>query len=120
MVAIDLLKDVMLRANISSSARDVTTAIIKLDRHSDRSAVQSLFDAAVGVVDEYLTQGEEDSIFSEKAFKDRSDLGAVLKWEQLGKGEYTPRFASLMAINKRTMGRGSPSPRDLITLMITS
>jgi hypothetical protein len=120
MVAIDLLKDVMLRANMPSSARDVTTALLNLNKHADQSSVQGLLDAAVGVVDEYLTQGEEDSIFSEKAFKDRNDLSAMLKWEQLGKSDFTPRFASLMAINKRTMGRGAPSPRDLITLAITS
>ena len=86
---------------------------------SARSAASGLFDAAVGVVDEYLTQGEEDSVFVEAAFQERNnDLGGFLKSERLGKGDYTPHFVNLMAINKRTMGRGNPSPRDLITQAI--
>ncbi len=117
MVVMDLLRDVLLRANKPSSPRDLTQAILRLTQDSE--AARELFDAAVSVVDEYLTQGEEDSVFGEPAYKDRSfDLNAFLKWEQLGKGDSTPNFVNLMAINKRTMGRGNPSPRDLITAAI--
>ena len=55
----------------------------------------------------------------ELAFREKNnDLGGFLKSEQLGKGDFTPNFVNLMAINKRTMGRGNPSPRDLITQAI--
>ena len=117
MVAIDLLRDVLLRSNKPSSPHELTQALIRLAKNED--AWKELFDAAVGTVDEYLTQGGEDSVFSEPVFKERnSDLNAVLKWEKLGKGDATPSFTSLMAINKRTMGRGNPSPRELITAAI--
>jgi hypothetical protein len=117
MVVIDLLRDVLLRANKPSSPSELTQALLKLGQNEE--SAKELFDAAVGVVDEYLTQGEEDSVFAEPAFKNRnSDLNAFLKWEQLGKGDATPNLSNLMAINKRTMGRGNPSPRDLITAAI--
>lgn len=117
MVVMDLLRDVLLRANKPSSPSDLTQAMLRLGQNKE--AARELFDAAVGVIDEYLTQGEEDSVFAEPAFKDRnSDLNAFLKWDKLGKGDVTPNFVNLMAINKRTMGRGNPSPRDLITAAI--
>jgi len=117
MVVMDLLRDVLLRANKPSSPSNLTLALLRLAENKE--AAHELFDAAVGVVDEYLTQGEEDSVFTEPAFKDKnSDLNAFLKWEKLGKGDATPNFINLMAINKRTMGRGTPSPRDLITATI--
>jgi hypothetical protein len=117
MVVMDLLRDVLLRANKPSSPVDLTRAMLKLAQNEE--AAKELFDAAVGAVDEYLTQGEEDSVFGEPGFKSRnSDLNAFLKWDQLGKGDATPNFTNLMAINKRTMGRGNPSPRDLITAAI--
>ncbi|HNG33228.1 MAG TPA: AIPR family protein, partial [Blastocatellia bacterium] len=117
LVVMDLLRDVLLRANKPSSPSELTQALLKLTHNEE--ALRELLDAAVSVVDEYLTQGEEDSVFSESAFKERnSDLNSFLKWEQLGKGDSTPNYANLMAINKRTMGRGNPSPRDLITAAI--
>lgn len=117
LIVMDLLRDVLLRANKPSSPSDLTQAMLRL--HQDKEAARELFGAALSVVDEYLTQGGEDSVFTEPAFKDRnSDLNAFLKWEKIGKGDATPNFVSLMAINKRTMGRGNPSPRDLITAAI--
>jgi hypothetical protein len=117
MVVIDLLRDVLLRSNKSSAPHELTQALIRLASNQD--AWKELFDAAIDTVDEYLTQGGEDSVFSEPVFKERnSDLNAVLKWEKLGKGDATPNFSSLMAINKRTMGRGNPSPRELIAVAI--
>lgn len=119
MIVIDLLRDVLLRANMTSSQSDLTQALLRLHQAQDKRGMQGLFDAAVGVVDEYLTQGEEDSVFVELAFREKNnDLGGFLKSEQLGKGDFTPNFVNLMAINKRTMGRGNPSPRDLITQAI--
>jgi hypothetical protein len=119
MVVLDLLRDVLLRANKPSSLSDMTRALLKLNDAEDKESVRGLLEAAVGVVDEYLTQGEEDSVFAELAFRERnSDLGGFLKWERLGEGECTPNLANLLAINKRTMGRGRPSPREMITVAI--
>lgn len=121
LVAIDLLRDIMVRANLPTSPTNLTQAFLKVYNFENEDVIQELYDAAIGVVDEYLTQGEEDSIFGEPEFKNRnSDLNAFLKWDKLGKGDATPRYTSLMAITKRTMGRGNPSPREMITAAITS
>ena len=116
LIVLELLRDVLVRANRSSSYGDLTQAVLKLNRKGNEEAIRSLFEAGVGVVDEYLTIGEQDSVFTEPTFK--NDLGGFLKSEQLGKTEHTPNLQALLAINKRTMGRGNPSPRDLITNVI--
>jgi hypothetical protein len=120
LVTTDLLRDVMIRANMSTTQYDLTQAFIRVFGTRQQEAAKALLDVAVGVIDEYLTQGEEESVFTEPAFKARFnlDLNGFLKWEALAKSDNTPAFNSVMAINKRTMGRGQPSPRELITSAI--
>ena len=119
LITLELLRDVLVRANMPATPRDLTQATLKLFRSENKDAAQSLFDAAVDVVDEYLTQGEQDSVFNEPGFKQRNnDLNGFLKWEQLGKGESTPILTDLLASNKRTMRRGQPSPQDMIRAAI--
>jgi len=121
MIALDLLRDVYTRVrNSQPSPKDLTRAVIRLFSSADDAPRRAWLDSAVDVVDEYLTAGEEDSVFNEPAFQNtfNSDLNGILKWEQLGKSEQsTPRLRSLIGAHKRTLGRasgGQPSPRDLI------
>jgi hypothetical protein len=122
LIAIDLLKDVMMRGSLSTSAPNITNAILKLTKNNKKEAWNTLVEAAVNTIDEYLNQLEEDSIFNEPNFDSEfnRNLSAYLKSSKLGQAEFSPRFASLLAINKRTMGRGQPSPRDIITEIISN
>jgi hypothetical protein len=92
---------------------------------SNGAARDSLFAASIDALDEYMTDGTEDSVFSEPSYKDafNSDLNAFLKSEQLGRSDAaTPRLRSLLSATKRTLGRptraGEASPRDHITQTI--
>ena len=88
---------------------------------SDDAAKSALLDQAVEVIDSYLTQGSDESIFLEPSYLDsfNADMNAFLKSEQLGKSEdATPRLKSALTINKSVMGRstgGQASPRQIIT-----
>ncbi|MEI6043776.1 MAG: AIPR family protein [Chloroflexota bacterium] len=117
MVVMDLLRDVMIRANRPNELKDLTRAILNIFKPSREAAKEALLNTALEVIDEYMTQGTEDSVFTEPMLKDtfNSDLNAFLKWEKLGKGDSTPSLSSLLGITKRTMSRGQPAPRDLIT-----
>lgn len=118
MITIDILKDVMLTAfndpnKVNKS--NITKAILELCKSENSNALSELLETAIQVVDEYLTNGAEDSLFSEPTYK--NDLNAFLKWEQLGKSESsTPRLKSLLAIHKRTMKRniGGKIPYNLV------
>ena len=117
MVAIDFLRETLIRANRPYSPGELTKALLVLLKDENQDARQELLNAAVEVIDVYLNPGSDDSLHKEQRFQ--GDLSAFLKWEQLGNNEDgTPFFKSLLADHKRFFGRsraGQPSPRDLVT-----
>ena len=121
-IAVELLRDVLVRGNHQTSPKGVTEAFHALLQHDNQHALQLLLDAAIEVVDEYLRQESEDSVFKESAFE--GDLNAWFKSEALGKGtERTYLLNSLLMTHKAIFGRGARgqySPRDLVNQAITS
>jgi hypothetical protein len=126
MIVLDLLMDVMTRAELLTSQKSCTRALTNLFEASNEASCQALLDYAIEVVDSYLTQGTDECVFDEPAYKNvfNFDLNGFLKWESLGKGEQNcPRFRSLLAVIKLAMGRrqgGQPSARDMVTSAIAS
>lgn len=117
MVAIDLLKDVMNRERLPVDNRSISVALAKtLNNEASRDALLS---NAIEVIDTYFTQGSDESIFEEPAFRNtfNGDLNAFLKSEKFGKSmELTPKLTEGIALTKRGMGKafGGVAPRDLI------
>ena len=99
----------------------MTKAMLRLFKPENANALKALLDSAIEVVDEYLTQGTEDSLFDETSFKTQlnGNLNGFLKWEHLGRSEeHCPKFRSLLAATKRLMARsigGQPPVRELVT-----
>ena len=121
-VVLDLLRDVLGKAGLPTTRPDLTQCLVSLFLHSDQTAINELLDAAIGVIDEYLTQDEqsdEDTIFQEAVFKEDNDLNRFLKRDKLGQKEQTPILFDLLTSNKRSMGRGQRSTRDLIIEVIS-
>jgi AIPR protein len=119
MIVIDLLREILTRADITTSHRNLSTALIKLSGNGHENAADALFDTAVETVDSYLTQSD-NSIFEEPSYKGEFnfDLNGFLKSEQLGKGgDSCPRLRDLLAVTKMYMAEkrpGQPSRRDVI------
>jgi hypothetical protein len=88
-------------------------------------AAKLLLDNAIELIDEYLTQGTEDSAHMEPSFINdfNGDLNAFMKWEALGKDEAsTPHYRSLISDFRKIMGKakaGAKSDRDIITETIS-
>lgn len=108
----ELLKDVLLRAQLTAGEKprpsELTNVLLQLFKPDHEQAVKALLDSAIELIDEYLTQGKEDSVFVEPSFQNtfNNDLNSFLKWEQLGKNEEaTPHLRSLIQDCRRTMGR---------------
>jgi hypothetical protein len=124
MIVLEILKDVMIRADMKTVPKNFTRALLKLFEQGNEQAIEALLTTAIEVVDEYLTQGAEESVFAEPVFQNtfNSNLNTYLKWEQMGKTDQaSPRLRSLLAVTKRTMNRkvsGQQSPRELITAAI--
>lgn len=113
-VVIELLKSVLIRAELKTTYRTITNAVNKLFQANKESL---LLESAIEAIDEYLTQGTDNSIFDELALKAmNSNLSGYLKSDQAGKGEI---YKSLIADYVRQLGKGSkPSPRDQIVEII--
>lgn len=120
LVVIDLLRDVLVRMNVSVTNGKITESLVRLGRSENKNALNALIEEAVDTIDEYLTQGEEDSVFNEPEFINRfnNNINGYLKWDELGNPEFSPVLATLLAIHKRTMGKGQNSPRALIEAAI--
>lgn len=110
MVVIDLLRDYLVHMKIGRSNPEVTDAVLKL---SEADLLGHFGDAAVGVVDEYLTDGTDDSIFLEPEFQKTRDLNAFLKSEKLGKSDdFSPNLKTQLALAKRLL-RKSEAVSDI-------
>jgi hypothetical protein len=124
LVVLELLREIFARADMKPSHKSLSGALIKLFRPESESALDRLLDTAAEVIDSYMTQGGDNCLFDEPAYKNafNYDFNAFLKWEQLGKTEEAcPRFRSLLAVNKVVMGHkigGQPSCRDLVISII--
>jgi hypothetical protein len=112
-VVIELLRDLLIRMDSVGNNKAVTRAIVSLNESDEgRSAWKEVLEAAIDVIDSYLTQGTDNSVFDEPVLKNtyNNDLGTFLRWEQLTKSkEKTPMLSALLEITKATLRRGSRS-----------
>ncbi len=103
MVSVELIRDFLLNNEMDYSHAAISAAIVKL---YNATLLQHFGDAAIELIDEYLTVGNEDSLFQEPEFRRNQDLNAFLKSERLGKGEdFSPRLRAQIAMAKRLFRR---------------
>lgn len=113
-IVVEVLKGLLVRANLPVSRRGLTDALKKIFTSGQQAL---LLDNAIEAVDEYLTPGTDNSIFDEPQFKRvNNNLNAYMKSEQIGKGEIYKR---LLADYGRQLGKGKPSAREILTDVIT-
>jgi hypothetical protein len=106
MVAVDLVKDFLINNQLDYSHGSITSAILKL---SNGGYLRNFGDAAVQLIDDYLTVGNEDCLFVEPEFLKMQDLNAFLKSEKLGKGEdFSPKLRTQIAMTKKIFRKSAP------------
>jgi hypothetical protein len=104
MVAVDLVRDLLINLGVDSGSTSISRTIIALGREG---LLDDIGEAAVSLIDDYLTQGNEDSLFTEPEFLKSQDLNAFLKSERLGKGEeFSPKLRMQIMLTKRMLRRG--------------
>jgi hypothetical protein len=120
LVVIDLLKEVLVRAGVEATPANYTRALLKLFAPGNEQAITTLLDTAAEVIDSYLTEGTDDSIFLEPTYRATNDLHSYLKGEQLGKTpEASPHLRSLIAGYRKAMSMGGKaSVREQISSVI--
>ncbi len=125
MIAMELLTDILTRMRLQPFNQTKTKALLKLFNPGNDYAKQALMDAAIEFVDSYLTEGTDNSVFEEPAFRNtfNNDLNGFLKWDKIGKNEEScPRFRTQISVIKSVMGQklgGQPSTRDIIMMALS-
>ncbi len=111
-IVIELLKSVMVRAELEVTPRSVTIALIKVISSGQQ---ELLLDTAIEAIDEYLTPHTDNSILDEGYMKRTGNLNGYMKSEQIGKD---PIYKRLIGDYIRQLGKGNPSPRDVLIKMV--
>ena len=98
----------------------MTDAVLKLAVPTAEESFLLLCNAAVGVVDQYLTPGSAGSAREEVSFIEthNSDLNAFLKAENLGQESHSPLLSQALArqdMNFSTRELHSPSRREKVS-----
>ena len=106
MVGVDLVKDFLINNRLDYSHTSISSAIIKF---ADADLLKEIGDSAVQLIDDYLTDGNEDSLFSEPEFQKMRDLNAFLKADKLAKGdEFSPRLRTQITLTKKMFRKIAP------------
>lgn len=116
MVFIELLKDVILKAELSEYYNDkhyYTKCILNFYKPENIDIFRELQENAIQVIDEYMISGGENSYTKEPKFLSSGDINSFLKWEQLGKEDSTPVLKSLIGDYKRLLIR-TPGYNDIV------
>jgi len=120
-VLADLIKDILIKNSKPYGLKDVTDTVIKLFREENDYSC-NLVNIALNVIDSYLADGTNESLFTEPEFLRTRDLNNFLKWDKLGKGrDFTPMFEQLLYANKYLMGQslsGQQSVRNQISAIL--
>lgn len=99
MVTVDLVKYLLINNHKDFDHNALTAAIINL---SDHGLLKEIGDMAVQLIDDYLTNGNDDCLFNEPEFQKNRDLNAFLKSDKLGKGDtFSPNLHTQITLAKK-------------------
>ncbi len=113
----EFLEDVLRRNETGHSPKDLTSAVLQLMLEENEEALDHLVNAALEVLEEYMTENSDDCVFKEETFS--GDLNTWLKNDRLGKGgDDTYHLNSLLSAHKivfRRRTRNQKSPFDIVS-----
>ena len=117
MTLVELLKDTIVKSGRIVTRSEITRGILAVLEPPISPEGQELIEGALEVVDSYLTQGADDSVYREPEYiHNGGDLNAFLKWEKLGKTDNDcPNYRQLVATQRAVIGKrlhGSESLRE--------
>jgi hypothetical protein len=101
-IVIELLKDVMLEAQIEQTEVNITQSLLKLFRTEKYAA---LLMQAIQLLDEYFKEDRDNSVYKEDSYLKSRNLSVYLKSDKLGEKLYSKKFNELLNDYKRLMKR---------------
>jgi hypothetical protein len=105
MTFVELLKDIIVRSGRKVTRSEITRCILAVLEPPISPEGRELIDCALEVIDSYLTQGADESVYREPEYVNGGDLNAFLKWEKLGKSDNDcPNYRQLVATRRAVIG----------------
>lgn len=99
-IFIKLLKDVMVYAAMNIELQSISKAVIKVLYDSESEAAKNIYNSALQIIDEYMTNGMENSVYTEPKYN--GDSNAFLKDTKIGKSDdWSPKLINLIALQKQ-------------------
>lgn len=113
LIVIHLLRSVLLFKGVTSNDKEVTKALLKMGENSD--ALKVLLETSLNLIDEYVNEGEGDTIFKEPGYRNGgNDLHSFLRSGQIGKSkEESPILMTLMSSYEIYMSRSIAGQRPI-------
>jgi hypothetical protein len=106
MTFVELLKDIIVKTGRIVTRSEITRGILAVLEPPISPEGCELIEGALEVIDSYLTQGTDDSVYREPEYIRGGDLNAFLKWERLGKGDNDcPNYRQLVATQRAVVGK---------------
>ena len=90
-------------ATIEKTNVNVSKAVVRVFSDFDSESSRTLRDSALTIIDDYISQTQEDSVFHEESFN--GDLNAFLKNENLGKRDFSPLLVGSIKIGEKSLNR---------------
>ncbi len=117
MVFIELLKSAMRHASVKDSEdfKNITTLVIELSKNKE--ALNSLVNEATSLIDEYMSEESEESIYRESIFENKRnyDLNFCLKCGELTKD--TEILKGLLKSSKKDMRKGKGNEESIDSMI---
>jgi hypothetical protein len=101
-VVVDLVRYTLIDLRKSRSHASISQAVRLL---TDAGLLSEFGDIAALAVDDYLTRGNEESVFTEPVFEGMQDLNAFLKSERLNDQDFAPRLREQMTMTRKMFKR---------------
>lgn len=114
MVVVDLTRDLLLMQPMPYSHTDISNTIAVLH---EAGLFKEIGQLGVDLIDDYLLQGSEDSLFVEPGFQNTHEIRLFLMSERLGKDEqYSPGLKMQLALAKKSFRR-SPTAESIRSVL---
>jgi hypothetical protein len=102
-VFVELLKELLSSAKLKTDSSSVSKAVIGLLKENHLIEANIIYSTAIDLVDNYMTNGNDYTIFSEIKYKTTQDVNAFFKNDNLGKKNWSPKLVELVDAQKNNL-----------------
>ncbi len=106
-IIIQLLKDILIFANLPSKENNISDAVIALFEDINSIATLNLYNAANQILENYKDSSNNNSLYKEPEYINKGDYWTYLRHDKLGNKTYSPKLQNLIESQKIILKTGT-------------